>query len=66
MTTDPSSPEDRKGAARGMGGGAPLALITLAGVIIGGLMGQPSVGLLAGVAVGGLVALLIWRAGARR
>jgi LytS/YehU family sensor histidine kinase len=49
-----------------MAGGAPLALLIVAGVIIGGLMGQPSIGLLIGTAAGILVALLIWWAGARK
>jgi hypothetical protein len=49
-----------------MAGGAPLALLILAGVVIGGLMGQPSIGLLAGTAIGILVALWIWRADARK
>lgn len=48
-----------------MGGGAPLALLVLAGVIIGGLMGQPSIGLLVGLGLGIIVALLIWRMGPR-
>jgi len=48
-----------------MGGGAPLALLVLAGVIIGGLMGQPSIGLLVGLALGSIVAVLIWRMGPR-
>jgi uncharacterized protein YqgC (DUF456 family) len=47
------------------GGGAPLALLTLAGVIIGGFQGQPSIGLLVGFGLGVVVALLIWRFGPR-
>jgi len=48
-----------------MGGGAPLALLLLAGVIIGGLLGQPTIGLLVGLALGIVVAVLIWRMGPR-
>ena len=48
-----------------MGGGAPLALLLLAGVIIGGLMGQPTIGLLVGLGLGIIVAVLIWRMGPR-
>jgi len=48
-----------------MGGGAPLALLMLAGVIIGGFLGQPTLGLLVGFALGALVAVLIWRMGPR-
>lgn len=47
------------------GGGAPLALLVLAGVIIGGLMGQPTIGLLVGLGLGIAVAVLIWRRGLR-
>jgi hypothetical protein len=42
------------------GSGAIIALLTLAGTFIGGFMGQPSAGLLAGLAAGFLVALLLW------
>lgn len=49
-----------------MAGGAPLALLILAGVLIGSLMGQPSIGLLIGLASGILVALFIWWTGARK
>ena len=48
-----------------MGGGAPLALLLLAGVLIGGLLGQPTIGLLVGLALGIVVAVLIWRMGPR-
>lgn len=42
------------------GAGAIIALMILAGTILGGVMGQPSAGLLAGALLGGLIALLIW------
>lgn len=42
------------------GAGAIIALMILGGAIIGGLMGQPSIGLLAGTAIGFLIALLLW------
>jgi uncharacterized membrane protein (UPF0136 family) len=42
------------------GAGAIIALLILGGTIVGGLMGQPSIGLLAGTAVGILIALLLW------
>lgn len=48
-----------------MGGGAPLALLLLAGVIIGGLLGQPTIGLLVGLFLGIAAAVLIWRMGPR-
>ena len=42
------------------GAGAIIALSILGGAIIGGFMGQPSIGLLVGTGFGFLVALLIW------
>ncbi|HKY82910.1 MAG TPA: hypothetical protein VJM09_15740 [Sphingobium sp.] len=42
------------------GSGAIIAFLILAGTIIGGMMGQPSAGLLAGAALGALIALLLW------
>lgn len=42
------------------GGGAIIALAILTGTIVGGLMGQPSIGLLTGTAIGILIALLMW------
>lgn len=47
-------------------GGALIAVGTIVGTIGGGLMGQPSVGLLAGFAGGVVVAVLIWLADRRR
>lgn len=42
------------------GAGAIIALLVLAGTIGGGLLGQPSIGLLAGLGTGIAIALLIW------
>lgn len=42
------------------GAGAIIALLILAGTIGGGLLGQPSIGLLAGAALGILIAILLW------
>ena len=42
------------------GGGAIIALLAMAGVIGGGLMGQPSAGLLAGLGLGAAIALFLW------
>ncbi|HTH29420.1 MAG TPA: hypothetical protein VL918_13260 [Sphingobium sp.] len=66
MTSDSTPPEDSNTSSRSMGGGAPLALSIMAGVVIGGLMGEPSIGLFAGIAVGIVIAVLIWRAGTRK
>lgn len=52
-----TTPEKRKNAT---GAGAIIALLIIVGTIGGGLMGQPSIGLLAGVALGVLIALLLW------
>jgi len=56
------SPRDRRPR---LGGGAPIALLTMAGVIIGGLMGQPSIGLLLGLGLGIAIAILVWLTGPR-
>jgi len=48
-----------------MAGGAPIALLTLAGPVIGGLFGQPVIGLLAGFGLGVLIAIAIWLMGPR-
>jgi hypothetical protein len=59
--TDPTPPDRRPR----FGGGAPIALLTIAGTIIGGLLGQPSIGLLTGLGIGVLVAIAIWWTGPR-
>ena len=43
-----------------MAGGFLLAVSIVGGVIIGGLMGQPSIGFLVGLGVGTLLAALLW------
>jgi hypothetical protein len=45
---------------RGMAGGSLLALSMVVGAVAGTVYGQPSVGFLAGVAVGALFVLLVW------
>lgn len=42
------------------GAGAIIALLIMVGTIGGGLMGQPSIGLLTGAALGILIAVLLW------
>ncbi|WP_313806980.1 hypothetical protein [Sphingobium sp.] len=42
------------------GAGAILAVTILGGTIVGGLIGQPSAGLLAGTALGIIIAVLLW------
>jgi hypothetical protein len=42
------------------GAGAIIAFLILGGAIVGGFMGQPSIGLLAGTGIGVAIALLLW------
>ena len=42
------------------GAGAIIAFLILACTIGGGLLGQPSIGLLAGAGAGVLIAILLW------
>ncbi len=42
------------------GAGVIIALLIMAGAIGGGLLGQPSIGLLVGTGAGILIALLLW------
>lgn len=50
------SPHPRKPRA----GGAAIALLAIAGVVIGNHYGQATIGFLAGVALGAAIALLVW------
>lgn len=43
------------------GGGIFLAIGPLAGLALGTAAGQPTIGLLAGIAIGGVLALAVWR-----
>ena len=49
-----------KGKTEPTGAGAIIAFLILAGAIGGGLLGQPSIGLLAGAGAGIIIALLLW------
>ncbi|RVT39888.1 hypothetical protein [Sphingobium algorifonticola] len=42
------------------GAGAIIAFLAIGGVIGGGLLGQPTIGLLAGIAGGVGIAILLW------
>jgi F0F1-type ATP synthase assembly protein I len=57
------TPQSNRGARAG---GAILAGAILAGVIVGAILGQPSIGFLAGTGLGVLIALLIWLRDRRR
>jgi hypothetical protein len=52
MTTPASKPPT--------GAGAIIAFLIMGGAIGGGLLGQPSAGLLAGAALGILIAIVLW------
>ena len=49
------SPASEKSA-----GGIFIAFGAIAGVLVGGMLGQPSLGFLSGLALGSIVALIIW------
>ncbi|MEP2101525.1 MAG: hypothetical protein ABJP02_02730 [Parasphingorhabdus sp.] len=55
--TDDQNP---KGSTNKSGGGFFLAAGCILGAIVGGLLGQPSIGFLAGLATGALIATAIW------
>ena len=59
MTSDPHRPHDTR-PANPVGMGAPIAFLILGGVIVGGLLDQPSIGLLVGAGLGLLLALVTW------
>lgn len=42
------------------GSGAIIAFLTLGGAIGGGLLGQPTIGLLAGLGLGVIIAVVLW------
>lgn len=46
--------------------GAPLALSILVGAIVGGIYGQPTIGLLIGFGVGAAIAVAVWLNDRRR
>jgi hypothetical protein len=52
MTTQRSKPPT--------GAGAIIALLVMAGTIGGGILGQPSIGLLSGFGLGVLIAVILW------
>lgn len=49
-----------KQSASPRGAGAIIALLSITGVIAGGLAGQPTIGLLAGLGLGVAVGLFMW------
>jgi hypothetical protein len=53
MTTDRPKPPT--------GAGAIIAFLVMAGTIIGGFLRQPSIGLLAGLGLGIIIAVILWR-----
>lgn len=65
MTSDLNDPNNRK-PENPVGMGAPLAFLLIAGVVVGGLLGQPSIGLLVGAGLGILIAIVTWKMGRRK
>ena len=55
-----SSPPEPRGA------GAAIALLTIGGAIVGGLLGQPTIGLLTGIGLSIAVAVGLWLGDRRR
>ncbi len=54
------------GKGTGQGGGAIIAGAIIAGVVAGTVLGQPSIGFLAGAGLGVLVAILLYLRDRRR
>lgn len=54
------SPPPPNRAKKSSAGGVFIALLSIGGTILGGLMGQPTIGLLAGIALGVALALALW------
>lgn len=50
----------KNGKTEPTGSGAIIALLIMVGAIGGGLLGQPSIGLLAGLTLGITIALILW------
>lgn len=46
--------------------GGPLAIVIMAGTLIGAVLGQPSLGLVIGLGIGIVIAVLMWLADRRR
>lgn len=59
--TPPRAPQRDPAAA-----GAILALTIIGGALIGSVLGQPSIGVVAGVAVGAAIAVGLWLMDRRR
>lgn len=47
-------------------GGFPLIVLILVGFAVGTMLGEPAIGVLAGLAAGIVAALIVWRLDARR
>lgn len=61
--TGPNENRPMRSRREPLAGGAPLALAIIAGVIVGGLWGEPIIGLIVGVAIGIAIAVAIWLTG---
>jgi hypothetical protein len=56
-------PDPRSAPPSPSAGGFPLAIGAIGGTVVGVIAGQPSIGFLAGIALGGAVAVAIWLKG---
>lgn len=65
MTSDPHETRVRK-PGNTLGVGAPVALLLIGGAIVGGLLGQPSIGLLVGAGLSVILIAVAWRLGQRK
>ncbi|MHA6722091.1 hypothetical protein [Sphingomonas sp. RS2018] len=63
MTTDDPAPTP---TPEPTGAGGPIMLAIVAGLVIGFLLGQPTVGFLVGVVSGIVIATLLWMRDNRR
>ncbi len=62
-TPEHASKSSNDGSENRQGGGVFIAIGAIVGVFAGGFMGQPSAGLLAGLALGAAAALIVWLKG---
>jgi hypothetical protein len=61
-----NTPSGTPAPSASRGGGVFMALGTLGGTVIGGLMGQPSIGFLAGLGGGFALHALLWYSDSRK
>lgn len=60
MSDEQASNQSNDPSENRSAGGVFIAIGTVAGAVVGAVLGQPSIGFLAGFALGSIAALLIW------